>query len=86
VDDLSELPNIGATLSSELEKAGIASYDELVDVGSVEATLRVARGEAEPCYNKLYALEGAIRGVRWHSIPKEERARLKEQYDRARSA
>jgi len=86
VDNLSALPNIGVTLASELEKAGIASYDELVDVGSVEATLRVARREAEPCYNKLYALEGAIRGVRWHAIPKEERAGLKEQYDRARSA
>lgn len=86
MDDLSALPNIGVTLAGELEMAGIKSYDELVDVGSVEATLRVARGAGEPCYNKLYALEGAIRGVRWHSIPKEERARLKERYDRARSA
>jgi len=32
----------------------------------------------------LYALEGAIQGVRWHAIPKEERAQLKVEFDQAR--
>ena len=28
-------------------------------------------------YNMLYALEGAIQGVRWHALPAERRAEVK---------
>jgi DNA transformation protein len=35
------------------------------------------------CYNMLYAIEGAVRGVRWHYIPKEERDQLKREFDHA---
>jgi hypothetical protein len=32
----------------------------------------------------LFALEGAICGIRWHSLPKSERAKLKDRFDAAR--
>jgi DNA transformation protein len=83
--DLTALPNIGETLAGELREAGVESYDDLADMGAVEATLQIARGGRKDCYNLLFALEGAIRGVRWHSIPKHERARLKQEFDRARA-
>jgi DNA transformation protein len=83
--DLTALPNIGETLARELRKAGIDTYDDLADIGAVEATLQVARGGRKDCYNLLFALEGAIRGIRWHSIPKQDRARLKQELDRART-
>lgn len=35
------------------------------------------------CYNMLYACKGAIRGIRWHGIPKEEWRPLKDGFERA---
>ncbi len=83
LEDLAKLPNIGPVLAAELRKAGITTYEALADLGSVKATLRIARGSKVVRYNLLYALEGAIRGVRWHSIPAQERARLRQELERS---
>lgn len=85
MDDLATLPNIGPVLAAKLRQSGITSYDELASLGSVGAMLRISRGSKVVRFNMLYALEGAIRGVRWHSIPGEERARLREEMGRAES-
>ena len=73
---LSELPNIGETLAAELQGAGITTPAKLREVGSLAAALLLRQSGASVCSNKLYALEGAIRGVRWHSIAPEERSAL----------
>ncbi len=83
MEDLSSLPNIGAILASKLHAAGISSYDDLVDAGSVGAVVRIKDDDRTACYNMLYALEGAIQGIRWHSIPKNERRALKVALDQA---
>lgn len=85
MDDLTTLPNIGPTLAAKLRDAGIASYDDLAELGSVSAMVRIARGSKVVRYNMLYALEGAIRGVRWHSIPGDERAKLREALEQAQA-
>ena len=78
------LPNIGDVLAEKLALAGITDYDNLVSLGSVEVTLKIRDGvDPGACYNMLYAIEGAIRGVRWHTIPKEERNQLKREFDNA---
>lgn len=79
---LMDLPNIGAVLAARLEDAGIATAADLKTLGSIEALLRVRAGlDADaPCANMLYALEGAIRGLRWRGIPGNERAELWWQY------
>jgi DNA transformation protein and related proteins len=84
MEDLTKLPNIGAVLAEKLTEAGITCYEDLVSLGSIEALLKI-RASIDPgaCYNMLYAIEGAIRGVRWHAIPKEERQQLKDEFDRA---
>ena len=82
-NDLTALPNIGRVLASELSAAGIGTPEQLRDIGSVQAAARIASGDREACYKLLFALEGAIRGVRWHSIPKAERAELKAEFDGA---
>ena len=82
--DLSYLPNIGPKLSEKLNAADIMSYDDLAAIGSVEAVLRIKEQDLSACYNMLYALEGAVRGIRWHAIPKEERAQLKQEFDQAK--
>ena len=50
-------------------------------MGSIEAVTRIGMTDQSACYNMLYALESAIRGIRWHLIPKEERANLKKMFD-----
>jgi DNA transformation protein len=82
--DLTQLPNIGPVLAQRLAEIGITSREELAASGSVGAVLRMGHIDPSACYNMLYALEGAIRGVRWHAIPKEERAELKAQLDTQR--
>jgi DNA transformation protein len=76
---LSELPNIGPELETLLRENGIVSPDDLRAVGAVEACRRMQL-KGESCINKLYALEGAIRGVRWHDLPREDREVLKEEF------
>jgi hypothetical protein len=34
----------------------------------------------------LYALEGALRGIRWHDLPPADREEIKARYDRRREA
>ena len=84
MSELTQLPNIGPTLADKLAGSGINNSDDLVSVGSIEAALKIRAGvDLGACYNMLYALEGAIRGVRWHDIPKEERRKLKGEFDQA---
>lgn len=81
---LADLPNIGEVLAEKLAVVGITGYDKLVSLGSVEVMLKICDGlDPGACYNMLYALEGAIRGVRWHTIPKDERELLKREFNHA---
>ena len=81
---LTSLPDIGDVVAEKLAVVGITGYDDLVSLGSVEAMLKIRDGlDPGACYNMLYAIEGAIRGIRWHNIPKEERSQLKREFDHA---
>lgn len=84
MDDLTRLPNIGQVLAEKLKAIGITSHGDLVSAGSLQVFLRIKERDVSACYNMLYAIEGAIRGVRWHDLPKEERKRLREAFDAAR--
>jgi DNA transformation protein len=79
LDALAMLPNIGTVLAEKLVQAGITNYDDLADLGSVEAYLKIWDHEGVIGYNMLYALEGAIQGVRWHDLPKAQRQRIKKE-------
>jgi DNA transformation protein len=84
MDNLADLPNIGEVLADKLASAGFTCYDDLASHGSVEVTLKIRAGvDPGACYNMLYAIEGAIRGVRWHTMSKEERNQLKKEFDQA---
>jgi DNA transformation protein len=76
------MPNIGAVLAEKLRLAGIETPADLARLGSVEALRRVRQASPEdlPCRSMLCALEGAIRGVRWHGIPVAERDELWRRY------
>lgn len=83
-DELTSLPNIGAVVAQKLKAAGVTTPQQLKALGSVEVAVRLrtlaARPEDAPCASMLSGLEGAIRGVRWHAIPKHERDALWQRY------
>lgn len=62
------MPNIGSMLENKLIDAGIESPEELIDVGSKDAFIKIKMLDNSACYNMLCALEGAIQGVRWHYL------------------
>lgn len=76
--ELSGCINIGTVVEQQLEQAGIHTPEELRAVGSREAWLRIKAIDPSACYNRLCALEGAIRGVRWHDLPSGVKADLKD--------
>ena len=75
------LPNIGSRLAETLVKAGIGSAEDLKKTGSKKAIQLIqAHDKNQPCLNMLYALEGTIQNIRWHSLSKEKKEELKEFY------
>jgi DNA transformation protein and related proteins len=74
---LTYLPNIGKVLADNLKICGIETVDDLINMGSENAFLRLATVDNDACINKLYALEGAIQGIRWHNINKSRKEELK---------
>lgn len=65
---LSEMPNIGTVLEKLLRDVEIETPEKLKDMGSKEAFVRIKAIDNTACLNMLCALEGAIQGVRWHSL------------------
>lgn len=78
MNNLSDLPNIGKTLQEKLFKVGITTPDELINTGSENALLQIRAIDESACFNMLCALEGAIQGIRWHSLSKERKEELKQ--------
>ncbi len=74
---LSELPNIGKTLEKRLAAVDIHTPADLAELGPVGVLKSLDALNAPGCLNMLYALEGALRGVRWHSLSKEIKDELK---------
>ncbi len=74
--DLQRLPNIGRKLEQALNEAGIESIEDLDRLGSRQAFQRLQANEPDSCLTRLYALEGAVRRVRWHTLPEEVRKQL----------
>jgi DNA transformation protein len=84
MDELRDLPNLGKIAVEQLQRAGIHTRDELRRLGSVGAALKLEKIGVDVCASKLSALEGAIRGVRWHSIPAHERTALRDTFESRR--
>ena len=81
MNSLTDLPNIGKTLAKKLNAVGIKTKQELSEIGSEEAIIRIAVLEnSGTCTNMLYALEGAIHGIRWHGLDNQRKQELKEFY------
>lgn len=78
MEKLTNLPNIGKTLSEKLNSIGITNEQELIETGSEKAIIRIAAPHnSGACLNMLYALEGAIQGIRWHGLDKDRKEELR---------
>jgi len=76
--ELTKLPNIAGKLESQLADVGITTIEQLKEIGSKGAWLRILARDPSACIMRLSALEGAIRGVRWHYLDDETKAELKQ--------
>jgi TfoX C-terminal domain. len=80
MSELVKLPNIGKKIEEQLEQVGVKTPAELTGLGSRKVFERIMTIDETSCINKLYALEGAIQGMRWHDLPENEKMALKEYY------
>ena len=79
--ELSKLPNIGKVLENQLNDVGINTLDDLINLGSKEAWLKIKEIDDSACLNRLMALEGAIQNIRWHNLSDEDKENLKDFYN-----
>lgn len=75
---LSELPNIGRNNEAQLNQVGIFTAEELIQIGSKQAWLKIKAIDPSACINRLYALEGAIQNINKKYLPQEKKEELKE--------
>ena len=75
--ELSKLPNIGKSVEEQLNLVGINTVEDLKIIGSKEAWLKIREIDKSACINRLYALEGAVEGIRWHNLSEEKKLMLK---------
>ncbi|MBU1014715.1 MAG: TfoX/Sxy family protein [Bacteroidetes bacterium] len=75
---LTKLPNIGKTLAEKLISVGITNEFELKSTGSENAIIKIHTFDKnDTCINMLYAIEGAIQGIRWHNLENYRKQELK---------
>ena len=81
-EELYELPNIGNAVANQLKQVGILDEDDLKSIGAEQAWLKIQQIDKTACINKLYALEGAILGIKKTLLPNERKEALREFYNR----
>ena len=79
--ELAKLPNIGKVVEEQLNQVGITTYEELKELGSHQAWLRIKAIDDSACIHRLYSLEGAILGIKKTELDAETKADLKDFYN-----
>lgn len=72
-----ELLNLGPQSIRWLEQVGIRTLGDLKRTGAVAAYLLAKQRQPKCSLNLLYALEGALTGVRWNQLSEKTRQRLR---------
>ncbi|MBN1755570.1 TfoX/Sxy family protein [bacterium] len=76
MSNLSLQPNIGSTIEEKLVAVGIDSIEKLRKDGSIGAYNKLQKSGYRCSLNLLFALEGAIMGIRWHKLSRERKLEL----------
>ena len=79
--ELLTLPNVGKVLEKNLNEIGIYTGQQLKEIGSKEALLRI-RLKVDPgaCLHMLYGLQGAVDGIMDTELPESTKQDLKAFY------
>jgi DNA transformation protein len=75
---LRNLRNLGPASERLLLAAGIATPEELDEVGAVEAYRRAVAAGGRPSLNLLWSLEAALLDLDWRDLPEARKAELRE--------
>jgi DNA transformation protein len=75
--EILELLNLGPVSTEWLRAVGIRTVGDLEALGSLEAFRLVRSHGFRPSLNLLYALEAALSGIHWTTLPHERRAQLR---------
>jgi len=79
--ELTSLKNIGKEIEKKLESVGIATAEELKEVGSKEAFMRLKSQYPKVCLVHLYTLEGAISDTLYNELSEDVKQSLKDYND-----
>ncbi|MBL8599472.1 MAG: TfoX/Sxy family DNA transformation protein [Devosia sp.] len=72
---IEDSPNIGKVLGQRLRTVGIDTREKLEAMGDADAFRRLcARFPEDACIHTRLALAGAVRGIRWHDLPRDVQA------------
>lgn len=74
--ELQNLPNIGKTLAQKLQVLGINNLHDLQQIGIENIFIKLKTVYPDTCICTLYAIEGALEGVRWHNLEKSKKNEL----------
>ena len=78
MSDLTLLRNIGKDLERKLQSVEISTAEELKEIGSKEAFIRLKLRYPNVCLVHLYSLEGAITDTDYNRLPEDVKQDLKE--------
>lgn len=79
---LSSLPNVGKVLEKNLNAIGVHTSEQLVQMGSKEAFLRIRlEVDGGACLHMLYGIQGAIENIRDTQLAENTKQDLKEFYN-----
>lgn len=79
--ELAKLPNVGKVLEKNLNDVGIYSIQQLREIGSKEAFIRIRMIDPGDCLHMLYGLQGAIDGLKDTFLADNVKSDLKDFYN-----
>ncbi len=74
--ELLELKNLGMASVNILHAIGVHTYEDLAEMGAVEAYRRIKNRGIHVSKVMLYALEGALMDIHWNELSPESKADL----------
>lgn len=78
MSELQSMMNIGKEMTRKLISVGINSAEDLIEIGSKNAYIKVKSEYPNVCLVHLYVLEGAIENVEYNCLSEDVKKELKE--------
>lgn len=81
--ELLELKNLGMASVNILQAIGVNTFEDLAEMGPVQAYCRIKARGIHVSKVMLYALQGALMDVHWNDLPADLKTKLVEEADSA---